>query len=63
MTMTGEPQSRATARGAATHRSFRCSLVAGGYIPYIDHETPLDVSWNNFLEYTRFVKEAAVVGL
>ena len=32
---------------------------SGGYIPYVDHETPPDVSWANFLEYTRLVKEAA----
>ena len=33
----------------------------GGYIPYIDHETPPDVSWVDFLDYARLVKEAAVV--
>lgn len=35
---------------------------SGGYIPYVDHDTPPDVSWANFQEYARLVKEAAVVG-
>jgi uroporphyrinogen decarboxylase len=33
---------------------------SGGYIPYIDHDVPPDISWADFQEYTRLLKEAAV---
>jgi len=32
----------------------------GGYIPYIDHETPPDVPWANFQEYISLIRKAAV---
>jgi hypothetical protein len=28
-------------------------LASGGYIPGCDHGVPPDISWTNFLEYTR----------
>ena len=34
---------------------------SGGYVPYIDHETPPDVSWANFQEYARLVREAVMI--
>jgi hypothetical protein len=31
-------------------------LEEGGFIPFCDHDVPSDISWPNFIEYTRVGK-------
>ena len=35
----------------------RSSVAAGGYIPGCDHGVPPDISWPNYVEYTRLLAE------
>lgn len=35
--------------------------ASGGYVPYIDHDVPPDISWADFRQYARLVQEAARV--
>jgi len=38
--------------------TYRCSILAeGGYIPGCDHGIPPDVSWPNFVEYSRLLAQ------
>jgi uroporphyrinogen decarboxylase len=55
---------RALAAGGDALRDEVMSKVpflarSGGYIPYVDHDTPPDVPWAHFREYTQQVMEAA----
>lgn len=57
---------RALAVGGETMRREVTGKVpalarAGGYVPYVDHDTPPDVSWANFQEYSRLVMKAAQI--
>jgi len=52
---------RAIAKGGKVMReevTHRCSILAeGGYIPGCDHGIPSDISWPNFLEYSRLLAQ------
>lgn len=61
MAFTGGIDKRAIAAGGETMRSevLRvCALLeTGGYIPGCDHGVPSDISWPNFVEYTRLLAQ------
>ncbi len=52
---------RAIAKGGQVMReevTYRCSILAeGGYIPDCDHAVPSDISWPNFVEYSRLLAQ------
>ncbi len=52
---------RAIAKGGEVMRKeviHRCSILAdGGYIPGCDHGVPPDISWPNFVEYSRLLAQ------
>lgn len=56
---------RALAQGPAAidrelERKLPPLLRAGGYVPFVDHLVPPDVSWENFCYYRRRIAEIAV---
>ncbi len=53
---------RALAKGGGVMRQELLRVIpplleSGGYIPGCDHGVPPDISWPNFIEYTRFLAE------
>jgi len=52
---------RVIAKGGKVMReevTHRCSILAeGGYIPGCDHGVPSDISWPNFVEYSRLLAQ------
>ena len=52
---------RAIAKGGSIMRDevlrVTSILKTGGYIPGCDHGVPPDISWQNYLEYTRLLAE------
>lgn len=62
MAFTGGIDKRAIAAGGESLRSEVLRVVPpllqeGGYIPGCDHGVPPDISWNNFVEYTRLLAQ------
>jgi hypothetical protein len=62
MAYTGGIDKRAIAAGGDTMRSEVLRVVPpllkeGGYLPGCDHGVPPDISWNNFVEYTRLLAQ------
>jgi uroporphyrinogen decarboxylase len=62
MAYTGGIDKRAIAAGGEVMRHAVMSVVpplfeGGGYIPGCDHGVPPDISWPNFIEYTRLLAE------
>jgi len=62
MAYTGGIDKRAIAAGGDVLRNAVMDIVPplleeGGYIPGCDHGVPPDISWSNFIEYTRLLAE------
>jgi|TARA_B100001964_G_C14257906_1_gene613459 uroporphyrinogen decarboxylase len=62
MAYTGGIDKRAIAKGGEVMRTEVLRLVppllkTGGYIPGCDHGVPPDISWPNFIEYSRLLAE------
>ena len=62
MAYTGGVDKRAIAKGGEAMRAevMRVApplLAEGGFIPGCDHGVPPDISWPNFVEYTRLLAE------
>jgi hypothetical protein len=62
MAYRGGIDKRALAKGGDTMRAELARVVPpllekGGYIPSCDHGVPPDISWPNFIEYTRLLAE------
>jgi uroporphyrinogen decarboxylase len=61
MAYRGGVDKRAMAAGGAVLRReierLRPAVEAGGYLPSCDHGVPSDVSWPNFVEYTRLLAQ------
>ncbi len=62
MAYTGGIDKRAIAKGGEVMRAEVMRVVpplleAGGYIPGCDHGVPPDISWPNFIEYSRLLAE------
>ena len=59
MAYTGGVDKRAIARGGQAIRAELARLEpvvrGGGYIPGCDHGVPPDISWPNYVEYTRLL--------
>ncbi len=58
----GAMDKRLIARGGTELRSHMKSTIPpmleeGGYIPSCDHGVPSDISWGNFMEYSRLLAE------
>jgi hypothetical protein len=62
MSFRGGVDKRAMAKGGAAIRAEIARLQpvidAGGFIPSCDHGVPADVSWPNFVEYSRLLAQA-----
>jgi uroporphyrinogen decarboxylase len=62
MAYRGGVDKRAIAKGGAVIRAeidrLRPVIAAGGYIPTCDHGVPADVTWPNFVAYSRLLAEA-----
>jgi len=57
---------RLVARGGEAMRAEVLAKVpflakSGGYIPYVDHDVPPDVSWANFTDYAELLRQAAAM--
>ena len=62
MAYTGGIDKRAIAKGGSVMRTEVMRFVpllleTGGYIPGCDHGVPPDISWPNFIEYSRLLAE------
>ena len=62
MGYTGGVDKRAIAKGGevirAEMRRLQPAIDAGGYIPGCDHGVPHDISWPNFIDYSRLLAQA-----
>ncbi|MEI6083535.1 MAG: hypothetical protein WCS70_04465 [Verrucomicrobiota bacterium] len=58
----GGVDKRAMAKGGATIREemarLQPAIAAGGFIPSCDHGVPSDVSWPNFVDYSKLLAQA-----
>jgi uroporphyrinogen decarboxylase len=62
MAYTGGIDKRALAAGGEALRSEVLRVVPpllklGGFIPGVDHGVPPDISWQNFIEYSRLLAQ------
>jgi uroporphyrinogen decarboxylase len=62
MAYTGGIDKRALAAGGEALRSEVLRVVPpllelGGFIPSVDHAVPPDISWQNFIEYSRLLAQ------
>ena len=62
MAYMGGVDKRAIAKGGETIRAemrrLRPAIAGGGYIPGCDHGVPHDISWPNFIDYSRLLAQA-----